>query len=92
LEGCAQNQYQQLEPHFVRVGLQVLVMSEFEPLTDDPGDWPSTISDRQVCDIVARGPPQQNKSYEFPFNEKRRCSQVRIFIESWQTARKYVHG
>lgn len=35
-------------------------VSESEPLTDDPGDWPSIISDRQVCDIVACGPPQQN--------------------------------
>uniref|UniRef100_A0A8C3HKU9 TTF-type domain-containing protein n=1 Tax=Chrysemys picta bellii TaxID=8478 RepID=A0A8C3HKU9_CHRPI len=47
-------------------------VSESEPLTDDPGDWLSIISDRQVCDIVARGPLQQNESYEFPFNEERR--------------------
>ena len=45
---------------------------ESEPLTDDLGIWPSIISDGQVCDIVARGPPQQNESYEFPFNEERR--------------------
>nr|XP_008169192.1 zinc finger MYM-type protein 1-like [Chrysemys picta bellii] len=47
-------------------------VSESEPLTDDPGDWPSIKSDRQVCDIVSRGPPQQNESYEFPFNVERR--------------------
>uniref|UniRef100_A0A8C0IP88 KRAB domain-containing protein n=1 Tax=Chelonoidis abingdonii TaxID=106734 RepID=A0A8C0IP88_CHEAB len=36
-----------------------------KPLTDDPGDWPSIYRTGKCVRIVARGPLQQNESYEF---------------------------
>ncbi|MGI9555910.1 MAG: hypothetical protein ACR2M9_03535 [Cyanophyceae cyanobacterium] len=43
----------------------------FNPLPDDPSEWPANISHTQRCDIVERG-PSQIMEMEFPANNAKR--------------------
>ena len=53
--------------------------NSFEPLSNDPGEWPDYVSDKQLCDIVERG-PSTNEKWVFPMNEaKRRFTQFHYF-------------
>ena len=47
---------------------------DFITLSNDPADWPAPaeISDKQRCDIVQRGPPIQDETFNFPANSSKR--------------------
>ena len=63
----------------------------FEPLSNDPTEWPDTITDRQLCDIVERGPPAQSHLREYHSNAANwRFTSVHYFrkIENGETIRR----